>query len=319
MFTSLTVTSVLFLLHDVEAAHSPLTRTPSPTRDAEPSSCGSRSCTVERDVVAVDPQAIAVEFVQVAVERSVGRDRVAALQRPQRRRRRDGQPRHTACSHRGPVALGPTPFLPFAARRRSRERTTGSRTRDLELGKLAVTELSYVRVRAGILGRGPPTPPASKLCRVSARAFASFWSPGAVALLGFGLLTAATAVSPSARGPPAPSCPVLDDCLRLPLSSGQLRGRVGAGQPLGVVVGPCREESPALSASRSSTRRGDRARDQHPGQLTDDATREFVRRVRPHLSIQLDAGTASPLPTLGATGVPESVLVDPDGNAPGGQ
>jgi hypothetical protein len=41
---------------------------------------------------------------------------------------------------------------PFVDRRSRREADDGFRTRDLELGKLALYQLSYVRDRAWILG-----------------------------------------------------------------------------------------------------------------------------------------------------------------------
>src|SRR5256714_15555331 len=81
----------------------------------------------------------------------------------------------------------------------------GSRTRDLELGKLALYQLSYVRSQAVILGgdfHGASLPfPA-----VSARAFAVFFAVLAViGLLRYGLFNkSAKALQPGGTGPPTP-------------------------------------------------------------------------------------------------------------------
>src|SRR2546423_15702255 len=79
----------------------------------------------------------------------------------------------------------------------------GSRTRDLELGKLALYQLSYVRSQAVILG-GDFHDASLPFPAVSARAFAVFFAVLAgIGLLGYGpLKKSAKAPAPGGTGPP---------------------------------------------------------------------------------------------------------------------
>ena len=187
----------------------------------------------------------------------------------------------------------------------------GSRTRDLELGKLALYQLSYVRSQAVILGgdfHGASLPfPA-----VSARAFAVFFAVLAViGLLGYGLLNkSAKALEPGDTVP----------ATALPKLEGQGTGSVADYRGRWLLVNvwaswcvPCRDESPALERfyrARGGPRFAVLGVDSND--LSGDAL-SFVRRYGVTYPQLRDGSGDFSQGELGTTGVPESFLVRPNG------
>jgi cytochrome c biogenesis protein CcmG, thiol:disulfide interchange protein DsbE len=155
----------------------------------------------------------------------------------------------------------------------------------------------------------------STLERVSARAFAVFLAALAViALLGFGLV--AKEGESLAVGEPAPDA-------ELPRLDGEGTGSIAEHRGAWVLVNfwaswcsPCRDESPALQRFYERNREhglvvlGIDTQD-----LTDDA-RAFARELELTYPQLRDPDTDSPVSEreFGATGLPESYVVDPQGN-----
>jgi cytochrome c biogenesis protein CcmG, thiol:disulfide interchange protein DsbE len=155
----------------------------------------------------------------------------------------------------------------------------------------------------------------STLRRVSARAFAVFLAVLAViALLGFGLV--AKESESLAVGEPAPAA-------ELPRLDGDGTGSIAEHRSEWVLVNfwaswctPCRDESPALQRFYERNRdRGVVVLGINTQDLTDDA-RGFVREYDLGYPQLRDPDADSPLSEqgFGATGLPESYLVDPQGN-----
>jgi cytochrome c biogenesis protein CcmG/thiol:disulfide interchange protein DsbE len=195
-------------------------------------------------------------------------------------------------------------------RRHSTQADDGTRTRYLELGKLALYQVSYVRGRS-ILGRGRGFG-LSTLAGVSAKTFVAFIAVLAViGLLGYGLLSKGNSI---AVGDPAPdkALPTLD-------GSGQgeiadYRGRWALVNFWASWCVPCRSEAPTLERFY----RG------HRGQgftvlgidLQDNSedARAFVDQYGLTYPQLREAGGRDRQDAYGMSGFPESFLVDPRGN-----
>jgi cytochrome c biogenesis protein CcmG, thiol:disulfide interchange protein DsbE len=150
---------------------------------------------------------------------------------------------------------------------------------------------------------------------VSARAFAVFFAALAViALLGFGLVAKESESLAVGELAPAAELPRLD---------GGGTGSIAEYRGEWVLVNfwaswcsPCRDESPALQRFYERNRkRGLVVLGIDTQDLTDDA-RAFVRELDLSYPQLRDPDADSPISEqeFGATGLPESYLVEPDGN-----
>ncbi len=148
---------------------------------------------------------------------------------------------------------------------------------------------------------------------MSARAFAIFLGLLAlVALLGFGLLAKGDGGVTIGQPPTDDELPVLDPTASTTVSLADFEGEWVLANLWASWCEPCRDESPALNrfAQRNEgevTVLGINTQDN-----TGDA-QEFVDEFGLTYD-QLHDGSGDYADELGATGVPETVLVDPDGN-----
>lgn len=153
----------------------------------------------------------------------------------------------------------------------------------------------------------------STLARVSARAFAIVMGAlGLVALLAFGLATKGDGGVPIGQPPPDAELPFLDPTASTGASLADYKGEWVLANVWASWCDPCRDESPALQdfAERNEgdvTVVGIATQDN-----TDDAL-GFVDEFGLTYE-QLHDGSGDWADDLGATGVPESILVDPEGN-----
>ncbi len=181
----------------------------------------------------------------------------------------------------------------------------GSRTRDLELGKLALYQLSYVRVAADSRTR-------SNLPRVSGRSFVVFLGVLAlIALLGYGVLSEGE--SGPDLGDPAPD-------KQLAALEGDGEGSLADYRGRWVLVNfwaswcePCRSEAPALEAfHRKQSKNAVTVLGINLDDNTDDAL-SFVSEFGLTYPQLRDGDGRERRDAYGMTGFPESFLVDPEG------
>jgi cytochrome c biogenesis protein CcmG, thiol:disulfide interchange protein DsbE len=197
-----------------------------------------------------------------------------------------------------------------------RQADDGSRTRDLELGKLALYQLSYVRVGL-ILRRGDPAGRGRRAVRSNLLAPVSVRSSIAVlaVLAVVGLLVYGLASKGSSRIQVGEVAPVKT----LPQLAGGGKGSLSDYRGRWVLVNfwaswcvPCRDEAPALEQFQ---RRHGGSRFTVLGIDTQDLSGDgegFARRYG--LSYpQLHDGEGKAADEYGTTGVPENFLVAPSG------
>ena len=190
------------------------------------------------------------------------------------------------------------------------EADDGSRTRDLELGKLALYQLSYVRVGANSRRhRGRFT-----LRQVSARTLAVVIAAVAVVgLLAYGLAKkGGSAIAVGDRIPAASTeLPGLDGDRTASIAD--YRGRWVLVNVWASWCTPCRTESPALERFYRAHRGRDFAiLGIDSNDLSDDAI-SFVKRYGITYPQLRDGSGDFAKDELGTTGVPESFLVNPQG------
>ena len=213
--------------------------------------------------------------------------------------------------------VSPTPNNPFRRRklRRTGRADDGSRTRDLELGKLALYQLSYVRVRAILrpttVGPWRHSRPRT-LSGVSARALlVTLAALALIGLLGFGLLTqGASSLEPGDDAPDA------DIQVLGAEETGSISDRRGDWLLANFWASwctPCRDESPTLQRF-SEQQAGDvEVLGINTQDLSEDAL-AFVDEFGLTYPMLRDPDTEEPLSDdYGATGLPESFLIDPEG------
>jgi cytochrome c biogenesis protein CcmG, thiol:disulfide interchange protein DsbE len=147
---------------------------------------------------------------------------------------------------------------------------------------------------------------------VSARAFAIVMGALAlVALLGFGLLAKGEGGITVGEPPADGELPFLDPEASGTASLADYRGEWVLANVWASWCGPCRDESPALQAF------AERNRDVRViGIDTQDNTGDALDFVEEFglTYEQLHDGSGEYADELGTTGVPETILIDPDGN-----
>ena len=148
---------------------------------------------------------------------------------------------------------------------------------------------------------------------MSARAFAIFLGVIAlVALLGFGLAAKGDGGITVGEPPTDDELPPLEGPASAPVSLGDFEGEWVLANLWASWCEPCRAESPALERFARRNRGEVTVVGINTQDNTDDA-QEFVDEFG--LSYrQLHDGSGDYADELGATGVPETILVDPDGN-----
>jgi cytochrome c biogenesis protein CcmG/thiol:disulfide interchange protein DsbE len=186
----------------------------------------------------------------------------------------------------------------------------GSRTRDLELGKLALYQLSYVRAPANSRRRGR----LFTLPMVSARTWAVVIAAFAVVgLLAYGLAKkGGSAIAVGAAIPAATT--------DLPRLEGGGTGSISDFEGRWVLVNvwaswctPCKTESPVLERFYDANHgRGFTILGIDSNDLSDDAV-NFVDRYDISYPQLRDGNGDYAKSELGTTGVPESFLINPQG------
>jgi cytochrome c biogenesis protein CcmG, thiol:disulfide interchange protein DsbE len=193
----------------------------------------------------------------------------------------------------------------------ARRADDGSRTRDLELGKLALYQLSYVRA-APILSAGER--PISSLPGVSARAFAAFLAVLAViGLLAFGLLNKSDPTIKVGEELPSNDLPVLATSETQTGSVDDYRGKWVLVNFWASWCAPCRDEAPALEQFHRHHSANDFTILGVDSEDNSDDALDFADEYGLTYP-SLHDGSGGYHDDLGMTGYPESVLVDPDGN-----
>ena len=196
------------------------------------------------------------------------------------------------------------------------EADDGNRTRYLELGKLALYQVSYVRKvgRAAFYDARGPRRTLSNLRAVSARAFTVVLAAIAlVALLAFGVFKSEPSL---AVGDPAPDRALPKLGAEGTSSLEEFRGSWVLVNFWASWCTPCEDEAPALEQFYERNRdRGVIVLGIDTQDLTDDAL-GFVRDFGLTYPQLRDPDADSPLSEeeYGATGLPESYLVDPQGD-----
>jgi cytochrome c biogenesis protein CcmG/thiol:disulfide interchange protein DsbE len=133
-----------------------------------------------------------------------------------------------------------------------------------------------------------------------------------VALLGFGLATKGDGGVEIGEPPPETALPVLDPTASGSASLADFEGEWVLANLWASWCEPCREESPALNSFARRNKREVTVVGINTQDNTDDAL-EFVDEFALTYD-QLHDGSGDYADELGATGVPETVLVDPEGN-----
>jgi cytochrome c biogenesis protein CcmG, thiol:disulfide interchange protein DsbE len=186
----------------------------------------------------------------------------------------------------------------------------GSRTRDLELGKLALYQLSYVRARPILSAREQPI---SSLREVSARAFAAFMAVLAViGLLAYGLLSKSDPTIKVGEALPSDDLPVLAASAAQTGSVDDYRGQWVLVNFWASWCTPCRDEAPALEQFHRRHQANDFTVLGVDSQDNSDDALGFVDDYGLTYP-SLQDGSGNYHDDLGMTGYPESVLLDPDG------
>jgi cytochrome c biogenesis protein CcmG/thiol:disulfide interchange protein DsbE len=185
----------------------------------------------------------------------------------------------------------------------------GDRTRDLKLGKLALYQLSYVRAGRILRERRPSL--FRTLDDLNARSSVVVLGvAGLLAFLAWGLINTGDSGLDTGEPVPVATLPTLPEGGESSLAD--FRGDWVLLNVWASWCVPCRDESPALEEFERKNRDRVKVLGVDTRDLSGDAVR-FLEKYGITYAQVRDAGGAY-ADDLKTTGVPESFLVDPDGN-----